>query len=111
MSKIKGLSQKEQEAVNAFREKINRDYQVVAFKLFGSKARGDFRKNSDIDILLVVKKVSEKDKDKIYGLVNSIFFKYGIDLSVKIFSQKEYDYLNSIPSVFMQFIQREGVSL
>jgi len=58
-----------------------------------------------------LKKISEKNKEKICNLVNQILFKHGIDLSVKIFPKKEYDYLNNIPSVFMQFIQREAISL
>lgn len=105
------LSKKELKAVREFKSRVSREYSVVALKLFGSKARGDLTESSDIDILLVLKKISEKTKNRIYDLVNEILFKYGIDLSVKIFSQKEYNHFNSIPTVFMQFIQQEAVSL
>lgn len=105
------LSPSELKAIKEFKEKISQNYFVADFKLFGSKARGDSNKDSDIDILVVLQKVSEEVKDKIYDLVNEILFKYGIDLSVKIFPKKKYDYLNGIPSVFMQFIQKEAISL
>ncbi len=111
MHKIKNLSFDESKAIEEFKQKITESYQVVELKLFGSKARGDFGKDSDIDLLLVLKRVSERDKDKIYDLVNDVLLKHCIDLSVKIFSQKEYDYLNNIPSVFMQLVQKEAVSL
>lgn len=111
MKKIKHLSSNELKAVKEFKKKVNQNYQVVELKLFGSKARGDFSKDSDIDILLVLKRVSEKDKDEIYDLVNDILLKYEVDLSVKIFSKKEYDYLNKIPSVFMQLVQKEAIIL
>ncbi|MCD6500549.1 nucleotidyltransferase domain-containing protein [bacterium] len=111
MTKIKNLSSNELKAVKEFKRELLKNFQVIDFRLFGSKARGDFNKKSDIDLLVVLKNVSKKNKDKIYDLANDILFKYGIDLSVKIFAQKEYNYLNNIPSVFMQLVKREGISL
>lgn len=109
--RIKNLSTAELKAIKEFKKRINQNYPVVDLKLFGSKARGEARQDSDIDILLVLKKVSEKDKDEIYDIVNDILLKHEIDLSVKIFSQKKYNFLKSIPSVFMQLVQKEAILL
>lgn len=111
MPSLEYLTAKEQKAIQEFKAKVFKSHRAVALKLFGSKARGDFRKDSDIDILLVLKNPSLKKEYEIYDLVLKIFFKYGIDLSVKIFSEKEYNYFNSIPSIFMRFIQKEGVNI
>ncbi|MCG2690212.1 nucleotidyltransferase domain-containing protein [Candidatus Parcubacteria bacterium] len=111
LSNLTHLTLKEKKALHELKEKTLKSHQVVALKIFGSKARGDFRKDSDIDILMVLKKPSLKEEYKIYDLVNKIFFRYGIDLSVKIFSEKEYNYLNNIPSIFMRFIQKEAVNI
>ncbi|MBU0619667.1 nucleotidyltransferase domain-containing protein [Patescibacteria group bacterium] len=109
----KYLSLKEKKALAEFKEMLFQNFRknILELKLFGSKVRGDFKKDSDIDVLLVMKKVSQENKDQIYDLENDILFKYGLDISVKIFFQKEYNYLNSIPSVFMQLLKKEAVSL
>ena len=108
---VKNLSPKELETIKIFQAKVSQQFEVVDLKLFGSKARGDFHKHSDIDILLVLKKVSDSLEKKVYSLVNDIFLKTGVDLSVKIFSEKEYKKLNAIPTAFMQLVQQDGISL
>ncbi len=110
---IMGISKKEKQSIDEFKEKLikNLSNNFVKLILFGSKARGDSNKYSDIDILLILKNSSEKDKNKVYNIVGEILLKYGVYLSVKIFSQKEYEKLNKIPSVFMQVIKRESIVL
>ena len=109
----KYLSLKEKIAIAEFKKRLFQEFEkeILELKLFGSKARGDFKKDSDFDILLVLKKISKKSKDRIYDLENEISFKYGIDISVKIFFQKEFNYLNSIPSVFAQLLKKESLAL
>lgn len=85
--------------------------EILDIKLFGSKARGDYHKESDIDILLILERVSEKKKDRVFDVVTNILHKYDIYFSVHIYSLKEFKQLNSIPTVFMQFIQREAVAI
>ena len=49
---------------------------IVYFKLFGSKARGDFSKKSDIDLLLVVKdKKREIFEKKVSRFVTEVLLK------------------------------------
>lgn len=84
---------------------------VLALKLFGSQARGNFRKDSDIDVLIVLKSLSRKKKDFIMDLTTKILFEYGVDVSPIIYSQKEFNYYNGLPSVFMQILKREAMPL
>ena len=107
---LKHLSEKEAIAIQEFKQKVKSRFSLVALKLFGSKARGDYNKYSDIDVLLVMKNPSSKEELEIHAIAVDILLKYEIDLSVKIFSEKEYKKLNSIPTIFMRFIQKEGVS-
>lgn len=109
----KYLSKTEKQALKEFKTKILEKLKgdVLELKLFGSKARGDFHKDSDIDVLVVLKNKTSRKEDFIFDLAVNNLLKYGIDLSIKIFSEKEYKYLNSIPTVFMQLFQKEAVSL
>lgn len=106
-------SKKRKIALLDFKKKITKGLggEILTLKLFGSQARGDFKKNSDIDVLIVLKSVSRKKEDFIIDLTTQILFKYGVNISPHIYSQKEYSYLNKLPSVFMQILNKEALSL
>lgn len=110
MAKFLNLIQREKKALREFKKQINQKLagEVLELKLFGSKARGDSRKDSDIDILLVLKKVSKRNKNIVSDITFKLFLKYGVDLSVKIFSEKEFEDLQKLQIPFMLNIQREA---
>lgn len=64
------------------------------FKLFGSRARGNYKKNSDIDIA-IFKDVSEQDEYKIKNEFDLLDIPYTIDL-VFINSNTKKELLDSI---------------
>ncbi|MBU4360328.1 nucleotidyltransferase domain-containing protein [Patescibacteria group bacterium] len=107
------LKKQERKAIKEFKKKLKEELgeQIVEIKLFGSKARGDFNKNSDIDILIVLKDDTERNKDKIFDIVQNILLESEVLLSPVIFNKKEYNYLNDIPTIFMQNVKFEGVSI
>lgn len=77
--------------------------------LFGSRARGDSRSDSDIDVLIVLDKVREEDRDWSADMTGDIIDRYGKYLSVHHYSSEEYHRLNNPPSPFMQILSREAV--
>lgn len=84
---------------------------IKIIQLFGSKARGDWRKESDIDVLVVIRKMTDNQINFIYDTVMSLCGKYGIYLSVKIFSESEFKYYRHIPTIFMKRISQEAVTV
>ena len=69
------------------------------FKMFGSRARGDYKANSDIDIV-VIKCIEEKEKNRIKDEIDLLDIPYSIDLIfIEEITKKEL--LNSI--------ERDGV--
>jgi hypothetical protein len=60
-------------------KKIINKYSAYQFKIFGSRARGDYKKNSDIDIA-VFGDVSEQDKFLILNEFDLINMQYTIDI-------------------------------
>ena len=70
-----GLSE---EIINKIKN-IARKYPNYKFAVFGSRAKGNYHKNSDIDIV-VWKDVSEKDKYAIMNEFDSLDIVYKIDL-------------------------------
>ncbi|WP_066638541.1 nucleotidyltransferase domain-containing protein [Desulfolucanica intricata] len=85
--------------------------QVVSIELFGSKARGDARDDSDIDILIIVKDRHNIDRNKIYDYVLDAELNYGINISLKIYNKEDFDKLIKLNVPFASNIQKEGVTL
>lgn len=108
----KGLTKKEKELLAEFKQEITRQLsgQVLAVKLFGSKARGNAKKHSDIDVMVVLKEVTEKKKDIIYDVVVDLGLKYdNYGLSLVIYSKKDFDYFKKIKPLFLRTILKEAV--
>lgn len=113
MLKIPNLTKKEQQVLDEFKKEIFQKLKgkVLELKLFGSKARGASKRYSDIDMILVLEKEIKKDRAMISDLTCKLFVKYGVDLSVKVFSKKEFQYLNDLQTPFMLNIQREAMAI
>lgn len=79
--------------LNEFK-KIKKKYNVD-LNIFGSRARGDYKYNSDIDIVILNKEISEHDKYAIMNDFDKINSEYKIDL-VFIQDVKNEEFLNSI---------------
>jgi len=109
----KHLKKNEYQALADFRKSLTRKFpgEVLSLKLFGSKARGDFHKESDIDVLIILKKKSKKVEDFILDLTLELLRKYGILISPIIFSKKEVSEYKKIPSIFLQIVEREAIPL
>lgn len=83
---------------------------LVEIILYGSYARNDYNRNSDIDLLVVLKKVETvgKEIDKIIDAIYDINLKYQTLISVVPISLDDYRNLNS-PLILN--IRREGVTV
>ena len=81
--------------------------------LYGSYARGDYRENSDIDIMILTTLTDEeirKTKTSIYDLAFDFQMEYGVDISVVIKNEEHFNYwLGALP--FYDNVQKEGVVL
>lgn len=107
------LSKIEEEAVNEFIKRLVSECknQVQLVRLFGSKARGDFSKTSDIDILVVVDKDELEVWDRIQEISSATSLKHNIFLSVKVMDTSHFSLLRSVQTGFILNIEREGVDL
>ncbi|MBI2514775.1 nucleotidyltransferase domain-containing protein [Candidatus Wolfebacteria bacterium] len=94
---------------NCLLEKIGSGLLTTVF--FGSRARGNYESDSDIDILVIIKQPTEEQVDSIYSLAMEISSKYRIYLSVKIFSEEEFNRYKSIPTRFATNILKEGITI
>jgi len=85
--------------------------QIRRLVLFGSRARGDDRSDSDYDILVVVLRKAPELRSVLYDGVMRALLDHGRLVSLKIFSETEFDRLRELGTPFMERVQREGIHL
>lgn len=79
--------------------------------LFGSRCRDDWRPDSDYDILIVLEQKDRGFISKLYDIVIDILLDTDRLISLKIFTEKEFNRLKSIPTPFMEKVMKEGIRL
>ena len=80
--------------------------------LFGSRARGDYREDSDWDILVVTKKKIEKERlNRFYIRIKKRLSAFLWDLDLIIVSKKEHN-VNSKIEIYVNYTaEKQGVIL
>ncbi len=107
------LSTREKKAVREFLAKVRQAYgeKVQRAALFGSKARGDDTKYSDVDILLIVTDDKWKFRQAFSVIISDIALKYDVLLDVRVISASHWQYMAEIQSGLYQNISRDAVAL
>ena len=101
--------------IDGTRYYINQDKRIEEVWLFGSYARGDFQKSSDIDIMILTDLEDEEliqYRDKIWDFAYDVEFEnnFDITLSPLVKNIDKFNYwLNAMP--FYMNVQKEGVVL
>ena len=108
---LKTLTVKEKKAVLEFKDRMNRNFsnKIRLIELFGSKARGDSGKESDIDLLVITEKKDRRLRHRIYEDGLDIDLKYNVYLSLKVFPASEFSRFQKMNTPFMQNIKKEGI--
>ena len=79
--------------------------------VYGSYARGDYRDNSDVDIMILVKMTDEEIrtvKNDIYDLAFEVEMNTGIEISPVIKNEEQYEYwVDTLP--FYRNVRDEGI--
>ena len=111
---LTGLSEEERGMVQEFVRRALEAYPdaIESIRLFGSKARGDARPDSDIDLLVVVQDDGQKEevtkrlRDIAYDLLEE--FDYHSVLAIKVFPARRIPQGRVSGDPFVRNIQIEG---
>lgn len=107
------LLEKEKIVLLDFRKRVNNAFSKdnPRLILFGSKARGDFKSDSDTDILVILKKLTPYKKRTVSDFATDIFLEKNIDISPHIYSEKEFNELSKLETPFMLSVKKDGVRI
>lgn len=100
-----------EKALNEFINNVRTKYgdRIERIILFGSYARGDYRKESDIDVLVIWKGDEFEGWNFLEREAVEVLFKYGCIISLKIFSPNEFSAMKELDFPFIRNISQEGV--
>ena len=110
---LEWLSPTDRQAVEEFRRQIVKllGRRLVAMKLFGSKARGDAGRDSDIDVLVIVDERVPEICDRIIDAAFDLDLKYGVYISPRVVAERVLADPVWKTTLFLQQVEREGVTL
>jgi len=107
------LEQHERQAVAEFCRRLVQldDIRATRVWLFGSKARGDFGPDSDIDVLVVLEAADWKRKEQIHMTDSRISLEYDVLLNTHILSRERWAEMVRHQATLWREVQRDGVAL
>lgn len=87
------------------------DGQVRQVILFGSRARGDAEPESDMDVVVVLRKVDVAASKGVRHLAVEVWLRHGIYVSTRVWSQAHWLRLEKLQTLLYQNIRRDGIDL
>lgn len=110
---VKHLTKAERHAVNEFARLIRAQLgkRLIKVEMFGSKVKGNFTEDSDIDVLIIVKERTLDVMDRIGDIAAELTLEYNIPISPIVFSEHEYKVNVDMSSPFILSVDAEGCRL
>ncbi len=84
---------------------------LIDFKVFGSRARGDSEEYSDMDVFLEVESISKDLKEKISDIIWEVGFNNYLIISFLIFTREEVENSPLRASPILKNINSEGIRI
>ncbi len=84
---------------------------LAAVTLYGSRARGDFDENSDIDIAIIVRALTAPEKNELLSMVAEIELTSAVALSTLVLSEHDFKLLQQRERRIARDITSEGIAL
>ena len=105
------MKQRDYNIAKELKKRLSEDIQLVDFRIFGSRVRGDSDEYSDMDIFLEVNSIDKALKEKIFNTVWEVGFKHFIFISSLIFTRDEIEKSPLKASPILKNIITEGVRI
>lgn len=98
--------------LNEIKRTVTKEYPDAKIILYGSRARGDFRLDSDWDLLILLtqERITNDIEETITNPLYDLEIDYGQVISPMIYSIKDWNNIYSI-TPFFKNVMREGRSL
>jgi uncharacterized protein len=103
------MSERDQHILKTFAARVRQHFPKAEVWAFGSRARGDAKEESDLDICVVVEGLRHKDRETIRRIGWEVGFEQDILLCTTIYSKDEFERGPCSESPLVMNIRREGI--
>ena len=103
------VKQRDYEIAKQLKERLSEVVQLIDFRVFGSRARGDEDEYSDLDVFLEVPSLDKELKEKISDIIWEVGFENYVVISPLIFTRGEIENSPLRSSPIVRNIVEEGI--
>jgi len=98
-----------EKAVEEFVRKLKEKFgsRIKSIVVFGSYARGEWKEESDIDVLII----GDVKLDEIIDITYPLLLKHGVYISPIVMSRDYFEMLKAEKTGFIENVLKEGISL
>lgn len=101
----------EKQILETFVRLVRKKVSLSSVVLFGSRARGDAEPDSDMDVLVIVDDLTEKDEDYISECAWKAGFESGVVVVPVVFSRLEWEKGPERYSLLAEAVKSDGMYL
>jgi predicted nucleotidyltransferase len=105
------LAKNEERALKELREELFAKYPIIDIRLYGSKARGEEREDSDLDVMIEIPDYDRAIVAEIDDIIYRINLRHDVFISALVFGKDELEEGPMSEAPIYKVIQREGVPL
>ena len=107
------LSIKEKTVIKGFKTSLGQVLggQLIELKLFGSKARGDDRADSDMDVLVIVASEDWHIRDTVYDVATDVLLQMDVCISPKVISKSKFVQLCKEGTSFIHNVSKDAIAV
>ena len=105
------LVENEERALKELREELFAKYRIVDIRLYGSKAKGEGREDSNLDIMIEIPEYDRAMVAEIDDIIYRINLEHDVFISALVLGKDEVEEGPMSEAPIYKVIQREGVPL
>ncbi len=105
------LAENEERALKKLRGELLAKIPIIDIRLYGSKARGEGRPDSDLDVMIEIPAYDRKMVATIDDIIYRINLEHDVFISALVFGKDELEEGPMSEAPIYKVIQREGVPL
>lgn len=107
------LNSSEKQWSETYQKSLDESYPGLVERviLFGSKARGDFHPDSDLDLVLIIRDGDWKLKKEVRYLGYDPAMKYGVLPSIIVYTHQEFQERKDKGAAFIEVLEDEGITV
>jgi uncharacterized protein len=105
------MKPKDYEIAKELKERLSEVVQLIDFRIFGSRARGDEDEYSDMDVFIKIESLDKELKKRISDIIWEVGFKHSIYIAPLIFTRYEIEESPLRASPIVENIYEDGVKV